>query len=270
LAAGGGVGSAGGGWAAGAERHRGRHLHPGQRRFGADARHACRHVGGEGEHLGAKVDQQRVWAGVVGAQRLVVEGGGVDLGFGKGAAVEHDVARDALDAQRLHPAQQQPEFFGHQRRVATAAQVQVAVQHALAQVAAAIDLGAPEVAGAEQVEGCKTGHQLERGSGVEGRGVLVRQPRRGTGLHRGDPQRQRLGRQRGGAQRAGDGGRQGGGVAGCCGRGRGSGLARGRPRHAAAQQQTGEGGMGSQGAQRVPGARGARGRWAAQGANGVR
>ena len=63
-------------------------------------------------------DQQGVWRGVVRAQGLTVELGWVGRRHLKGAAVEHDVARDGLDAKALHAAQQQPQALQHQFGVA--------------------------------------------------------------------------------------------------------------------------------------------------------
>ena len=58
--------------------------------------------------------------------------GGVGVGHVQRAAVQHHVARNSVDAQALHAAQQQPQALQHQLGVALAFDVQVAKQRALA------------------------------------------------------------------------------------------------------------------------------------------
>ena len=84
-------------------------LHAPQRRVNLHMGHAALRVWGKGHQHRFVIDQQRVRAGVVGAQRLAVKSAGVGRVWRKGAAVEHDVALDSLDAKTLQPVQQQPQ-----------------------------------------------------------------------------------------------------------------------------------------------------------------
>ena len=116
---------------AGGERHRRIHAHARERQVDADRGHAARRVGRDREAERLVVQQQRVGAHVVRAQRLAVEIGRVLVGHVEAAAVEHDVAANLAHAGLLHPLEQQPDPFEHELRVAAALDDEVAVEHAV-------------------------------------------------------------------------------------------------------------------------------------------
>ena len=142
------------------QRHSGLQLHPCHRRVEGHTRQTRSGVGRETHHHRLEVHQQRVGGGVVGAGGFTVELGWV-VGAGcKGRSVQHDVARDGLDAQALQAAQQQPQPLHHQGRVTLALDVHVTGEGAVLQLAVQGHRGVPGEGGAELVECGVGGNQL--------------------------------------------------------------------------------------------------------------
>ncbi|MNY09193.1 hypothetical protein D3C86_1420960 [compost metagenome] len=123
------------------------------------------------------------------------------------AAVEHQVAAYLLHAVGAQVAQQQPELFHVQLGVTAAFEKQIAVQHAVFQLAVGVELGFPLVRRAEQLQCGKGGHQLH-GRGRVDRHVGIEE---GAGARAGKRQgdhRQGLAADLAGFQRLLDPGRQ--------------------------------------------------------------
>jgi len=97
-------------------------------------------------------DQQGGGLDVVGAQGLLVEGPRIPGLDGVQAVVQEHVAPDMVDAPAAHLPQQQPETLQGQTRVAAAAQVQVAVQRPVADLAPDQDRGLPGVIGPQSIQ----------------------------------------------------------------------------------------------------------------------
>ncbi|MCY1553469.1 hypothetical protein D9M68_899550 [compost metagenome] len=76
------------------------------------------------------------------------------------AAVEHQITGYLAHAVGAQVAQQQPELLHVQLGVAAALEKQVAIQHAVFQLAVGIELGFPLVRRAEQFQCGIGGHQL--------------------------------------------------------------------------------------------------------------
>ena len=114
-----------------------------------------------------EVDQQGVGGRVVGSQRFTIEPPGVACGHLEGTAVQHDIALDALNPQTLQTPQQQPQTLDAQARVALAAQVDIALQHALADRALHIHRGAPGEGRSQLIQGHAGRHQFHQGGGVD-------------------------------------------------------------------------------------------------------
>jgi hypothetical protein len=89
-------------------------------------------VGHEAQHQRLEVEQQPVRPGVVGAQRVVVKGGGVVRRQAEHAVVQQDVAVDVRARPCRGWRDQVLQALDHQLRVAAALDQQVAVQHAVA------------------------------------------------------------------------------------------------------------------------------------------
>ena len=155
-----------------AQGHAGLHLHICQRWLKSDRRCACTRVGCEGHHHRLVVDQQGLGRGVVWAQWLAVKVARVLRAGSKGAAVQQNVARDAFDAEPLHPAQQQPEPLLHQLGVALALNDQVALQYAAGDGAVHIHRRGPGVGRAQQFQSSIRGDQLHDRSRVRGAGGM--------------------------------------------------------------------------------------------------
>ncbi|OIQ71719.1 hypothetical protein GALL_466600 [mine drainage metagenome] len=136
------------------------HLHAPKRGVILNPGHAGTRVRGQRHDDGLEVDQQRIGAGVVGAQRFTVKVSRVGSRHGKSAVVEHDVAINALDAQALHPTQQQPEFFHHQLGVTLALDDQIALEHAMSYLAFNPHRGVPGKVRAEHVQCGRCGQQF--------------------------------------------------------------------------------------------------------------
>ncbi|MNE25666.1 hypothetical protein D3C80_1190010 [compost metagenome] len=105
------------------------------------------------------------------------------------AAIEHQVTADGLHAVGAQVAHQQPELFHVQFRVATALEVQVALQHAIAQRAVAVELGFPLVGWAEHFQGGVGGDQLH-GRGRVDRDIGIEHGRGTRAVERQHDQRQ--------------------------------------------------------------------------------
>ena len=128
----------------------------------------ARNIWREGHQHRLVVDQQRVRAGVVGAQWFAVKGAGVAGHRLKSTVVEHDVALDARNANALHTAQQQPQALEHQLGVALALDVDIAYEHPGTHRALHIHRRGPGVGRAQQVECGVGGHQLHHRRGLHG------------------------------------------------------------------------------------------------------
>jgi hypothetical protein len=125
-----------------------------------------------------QVDQQRVGTGIVRAQRLAVESTRIVVGDGKGAAVKYHVAPDLADTAQTNLPQQQPELLEAEPGIAAAAQVQVALQPAVAGRSLGECLGAPGVGRSQQLEAGIGRQQLHRRRRVERLARVVREQRR--------------------------------------------------------------------------------------------
>ena len=175
------------------QRHGGRQLHPGQRRFDMQQRLAT--AGGERHRQRLEIDQQRFRRGVVRAQRLAVERARLGRRDLESAAVQDDVAGDAADAQALDPAQQQPEPLDHQLGVALALDVKVALEHAAFHRPVHEYRRGPGESRPELLERGEGGGQLGEGSRVHGRRHTMAQPGRRLALGIGHQQRDSIARQ---------------------------------------------------------------------------
>ena len=145
------------------------------------------------EAHGLEVDEQRIGAdeeGLVLVAAIVVEHG--QLRQVEVAAVQYQVTGDALHAIGTQIAQQQPEFFHVQLGVATALEVEAAIEYAILQLAVAVELGLPLMRGAEEFKCCVSGDQLH-GRGRVNRDIGVVDDAGARAIERDGDQRQAVG-----------------------------------------------------------------------------
>ena len=152
-------------------------------RLGGNAHGAARRLGDEIEAHRLEIEQQRVRADVVGAQRLVVEARRIVLRRGEIAAVEHQVAAQLAQAALAQPEQHAPEVLEGQVRVAVALENQLTVEYSLLLIARAVHLGFPAVGGPEQFERGVSGHQLHDRRRIHG-AIGIQAERRALGTDR--------------------------------------------------------------------------------------
>ncbi|MNZ81069.1 hypothetical protein D3C78_997260 [compost metagenome] len=164
--------------------------HVGQRRI-----HQYRGLAGIAAYHQAnalQVDQQRVRAD---QERLVVVAAIViehrQLRSVEIAAVEHQVASDFLHAVGTQVAHQQPEPFQVQLGVAATLEVQVAVEHAVLQLAVGIELSLPLVGRTKHLQ-CRVGREQLHGRRRVHRNVGVEVSRIAGAVERDHYQRQRI------------------------------------------------------------------------------
>lgn len=133
------------------------------------------------------------------------------------AAVQHQITGDGAHAIGAQVTHQQPELFHVQFWVAATFEVQVAVEHAIAQGTVGVELGFPLEGGAKQLEGGIGGNQFH-GRGRVHRNIGIEHGRGTWPVQRQHYQRQRCVLQLVGFERllhfGGQGGVDGGGVAG--------------------------------------------------------
>ena len=192
-----------------AQRHLVLQLYASQVRLKLHLGQAGGGIGREGHGHALEVQQQRVSGRVVRPQGLAVKAGGIAACQLKRAAVQHDVACNGVNAQPLHPAQQEPQPFGHQLGVALAFEVQVAIQRAVAHRAFHIHRRAPGVGRPQQVQRGKGSDQLHDRGRVHGHADSVAQSWRLLAFCVHHQQRHRLARDFGSGQGGADFGGQG-------------------------------------------------------------
>ena len=107
------------------------------------------------------------------------------------AAVEHQIAGHLQHAVGTQVAHHQPEFFHIQLGVAATLEVQVAVEHAVLQLAVGEELGFPLVGRAEQLKRCVGSDQFHGGGGVN-RDVGIEEIAAAGAVERHGGHRQRL------------------------------------------------------------------------------
>lgn len=142
------------------------------------------------EAQGLEVDQQGIGLDqerLVDVTAIVVELR--QVGLHEVAAIEHQVAGDGAHAIGTQVTHQQPEFLHVQLRVATAFEVEVAVEHAIAEGTVGVELGLPLERGAEQFKGGIGGDQFHGRGGVD-RHVCVEHGRRARAIEGQHNQRQ--------------------------------------------------------------------------------
>ena len=191
----------------GRQRHAARDLQVDQRWLEGNARDTRRHVRDEVHREGVEIHEQRIGRDVVGPPGLVVKIAGIARGDGKRAAVEHDVAIDVPHALALQAPEHQPQALGHELRIALAADVDLALERAVAERALHIDRRLPRVARAQQLQRRVGGHELHHRGGVAHRLAMPGQARVGA-LHRQHDGGEGVLRHLGLPQRRGDGGGQ--------------------------------------------------------------
>ena len=168
------------------QRHAGLYLHACQWRLNMHPRHFVGCIGHKVQQKRFVAQQQRIWRGVVGAQGLAIKATRVLRWNLKSAAVQNHVALDFLNAHALQAPQDQPDLFHPDFGVALAANVNIALQHALADHAIQRQRCSPGEGRAEQVQRCAGGHQLHQRRGVALHIGLVQKSRR---LRVASPQR---------------------------------------------------------------------------------
>lgn len=161
---------------AGGGGHRGGDLHAGDGRLAFHPHPALAWFRNEFEDQCLEIHQQAVRPGVVGAQGIVVEGGGIVRGQVEHAVVQQDVAVDGAHALVLDGAHQVLKAFQHQLGIAAALDQQIAVQHPILDIALGKDARLPEMAGPEQIEAGVSGDQLHDRSRAHRRIGLPVQP----------------------------------------------------------------------------------------------
>ena len=132
-----------------------------------------------------EIHEQRVRHDVVRAIRLAVELAGLRFVDAEEAVVEHQVAADVGQPLAAQAAQQLPQLFDDEVRVAVALQRQVAVELAAVERAQVVNLRGPRVGGAEILERAPRRDDLHHRRGAARCVRQVSQDRLGSvdGLH---------------------------------------------------------------------------------------
>jgi hypothetical protein len=120
-----------------------------------------------------EVQQQRVGAGVVRPQGLVVELARIVRRQRESAPVKNQVAADFAQSTGTKLAQQQPELFEAQLGIATAAQVKVAVEPTAGRAGLGERFTAPGMRRAEQFKASVSGQQFHDRGRVHGLAGIV-------------------------------------------------------------------------------------------------
>ena len=160
------------------QRHAGRDVDPCHGRRGEHLGLAAA-VGHKAEHQRLEVHQQAIGRGVVGAQRLVVEGSGVVRRQREHRVVQDHVATHHAHALFLDVGHQVLQALDDQLGVAAATDDEVAVQHPVLDRAIGVDARAPQVVRTQHVQARVSGHQLHHRGGVALHLGLPVQARRG-------------------------------------------------------------------------------------------